>query len=162
MSIAVVARRAEYASVSVDQSADAWPASGVATTRRSLSLKRSAALRMCEIHLTRERGSRFSSRLLCRAVNLCERAIEKLFRDAYATTPRRWHLEHRLLGARQELLENPNVNVTMIAATWGFLELGRFSAQYRRQFGERPNETLHRARSSARDREVGASSIRLP
>jgi AraC-like DNA-binding protein len=36
--------------------------------------------------------------------------------------------------------------VTDVALRWGFLELGRFSVQYRQRFGEAPSETLKKAR----------------
>ena len=36
-------------------------------------------------------------------------------------------------------------HVTEIATALGFVELGRFSVEYRRAFGESPSETLRRA-----------------
>ena len=36
--------------------------------------------------------------------------------------------------------------VTGVALRCGFVELGRFSVQYRQRFGERPSETLCRVR----------------
>jgi AraC-like DNA-binding protein len=35
------------------------------------------------------------------------------------------------------------VTVTEIATGFGFLELGRFSVEYRKAFGESPSQTLH-------------------
>jgi AraC-like DNA-binding protein len=37
------------------------------------------------------------------------------------------------------------VTVTEIATSFGFLELGRFSVEYRKVFGENPSQTLHGA-----------------
>ena len=37
------------------------------------------------------------------------------------------------------------VTVTEIATALGFVELGRFSVEYRRAFGESPSETLRQA-----------------
>lgn len=145
MPIAVIAGLATTASTSTAKLVDAEDALVDVTAHRGLSPKRSAALRKCEILLIRKRGGHFSSKELCKAVNLCERAIERLFRDAYGTNPRRWHLEYRLRRARQDLLAQPNLSITVVAATWGFSELGRFSVRYRRQFGERPLETVRRA-----------------
>jgi AraC-like DNA-binding protein len=48
-----------------------------------------------------------------------------------------------LLSARGQL-----VTVTEIATDFGFAELGRFSVEYRKVFGESPSETLHQARVS--------------
>jgi len=42
------------------------------------------------------------------------------------------------------------VTVTEIATSFGFVELGRFSVEYRKVFGESPSETL--GRHSATDR----------
>ncbi len=39
-----------------------------------------------------------------------------------------------------------NTTVTEIALNWGFAHLGRFTAEYRRMFGESPSETLRLAR----------------
>jgi AraC-like DNA-binding protein len=35
------------------------------------------------------------------------------------------------------------VTVTQIATGFGFTELGRFSVEYRKVFGESPSDTLH-------------------
>jgi AraC-like DNA-binding protein len=37
-------------------------------------------------------------------------------------------------------------NLTELAMEFGFFHLGRFSEQYRKQFGELPSETLKRRR----------------
>jgi len=41
--------------------------------------------------------------------------------------------------------DSARTTVTAIALDHGFGELGRFSVQYRRLFGESPSETLRRA-----------------
>jgi len=42
----------------------------------------------------------------------------------------------------------PEEHITEIAAKWGFTHMGRFSVDYRRQFGETPSQTLRRARTT--------------
>jgi AraC-like DNA-binding protein len=44
----------------------------------------------------------------------------------------------------------PAVNITEAAAEWGFWHMGKFAADYRRQFGELPSETLRRTRPLGR------------
>jgi AraC-like DNA-binding protein len=43
------------------------------------------------------------------------------------------------------LARGRSATVTEIATGLGFVELGRFSVEYRRMFGESPSETLHRS-----------------
>jgi AraC-like DNA-binding protein len=53
----------------------------------------------------------------------------------------------RLRHAREELLRAENgISVTDVAARWGFTHFGRFAAQYRRVFGERPSDTRRHQR----------------
>jgi transcriptional regulator GlxA family with amidase domain len=53
----------------------------------------------------------------------------------------------RLAQARAELASpRPGASVTRVALDCGFTHLGRFSREYARRFGERPSETLQRAR----------------
>ena len=53
---------------------------------------------------------------------------------------RRMHLAHRALI----LADAAKTTVTGIATDHGFWELGRFSIEYRKLFGESPSATLHR------------------
>jgi AraC-like DNA-binding protein len=52
----------------------------------------------------------------------------------------------RLSQARQALMsaDSGSATVTEIATTFGFAELGRFSVEYRKVYGESPSETLCR------------------
>jgi transcriptional regulator GlxA family with amidase domain len=47
--------------------------------------------------------------------------------------------------------DSATANVSDIARRHGFLELGRFAAQYRAAFGEAPSATLRRAPRDAHD-----------
>jgi AraC-like DNA-binding protein len=55
----------------------------------------------------------------------------------------------RLSQARRALLgaDAKRATVTEIATCFGFVELGRFSVEYRKVFGESPSQTLHQASS---------------
>jgi transcriptional regulator GlxA family with amidase domain len=52
----------------------------------------------------------------------------------------------RLSRARRALLsaDRKSTKVTEIATCFGFAELGRFSVEYRKAFGESPSQTLCR------------------
>lgn len=75
------------------------------------------------------------------------RTLELHFKLYLGTTPLGWVRRTRLARTRQQLLAaGDDASVTAIAVANGFSELGRFAAQYRRQFGELPSQTLKAAR----------------
>jgi transcriptional regulator GlxA family with amidase domain len=84
---------------------------------------------------------------LCRAANLKQHTLLRAFHAVHNTTPHRYLYSLRLALARSALLSSDpgNETVTHIAMLFGFHELGRFSADYRLEFGESPSETLRRA-----------------
>jgi AraC-like DNA-binding protein len=74
------------------------------------------------------------------------RTLEAHFRLYLGTPPLGWVRRMRLQRARQQLLgASDEASVTQVALANGFGQLGRFAAQYRRQFGELPSETLKAA-----------------
>jgi transcriptional regulator GlxA family with amidase domain len=89
---------------------------------------------------------------LCRTLAVSERTLRKAFQKIRGLPPCRRLRMLRLSGARRALLSARGrfVTVTEIATSFGFVELGRFSVEYRQTFGESPSETL--ARSSATHR----------
>jgi AraC-like DNA-binding protein len=84
---------------------------------------------------------------LCRALSVSERTLRKAFHETGGLAPCRHLRLLRLSQARCALLaaDCKRVTVTEIATGFGFLELGRFSVEYRRVFGESPSQTLHGA-----------------
>jgi len=100
---------------------------------------------------------------LCRALAVSERTLRKAFQKTRGLPPCRRLRMLRLSGARRVLLSAHGrcVTVTEIATSFGFVELGRFSVEYRKMFGESPSETLgrrsltHRCRRSASRDRVG-------
>ncbi len=75
------------------------------------------------------------------------RTLEAHFREYLGTTPLGWVRQMRLYLARRKLLDGEaGTTVTDVALASGFSQLGRFAEQYRAQFGEKPSETLRRAR----------------
>ena len=91
---------------------------------------------------------------LSRAIGVSERTLRKLFNEIHGRPPSRHLRMLRLSQVRGALLSaRGQFTVTEIATDFGFAELGRFSVEYRKVFGESPSETLHQAhalnRSSA-------------
>jgi transcriptional regulator GlxA family with amidase domain len=82
---------------------------------------------------------------LCVALAVSERTLRKAFHKAHGLPPCRHLRMLRLSQARGALLSADCglVTVTEIATCFGFVELGRFSVEYRKAFGESPSQTLH-------------------
>ena len=84
---------------------------------------------------------------LAAAAGVRPHTLEAHFKLYLGTTPLGWVRRTRLARARQQLLAaGEDANVTAVAGANGFSQLGRFAAQYRRQFGELPSQTLSAAR----------------
>lgn len=83
---------------------------------------------------------------LCRILAVSERTLRKSFHQIHGITPSRHLRMSRLSHARRALLlaDSKMATVTEIATAFGFVELGRFSVEYRKVFGESPSETLRR------------------
>jgi AraC-like DNA-binding protein len=84
---------------------------------------------------------------LCLALAVSERTLRKAFHRTHGLPPCRHLRLLRLSRARRALLgaDCELTTVTEIATHFGFVELGRFSVEYRKRFGESPSQTLSRA-----------------
>ena len=99
---------------------------------------------------------------LAAAAGVRPRSLEAHFKLHLGTTPMSWVRRTRLARAHQQLLASrDDANVTEIANANGFTELGRFAAQYRRQFGELPSQTLKTSRGSGLNEEIDDEAVRL-
>ncbi|CAN0374749.1 unnamed protein product, partial [Phaeothamnion confervicola] len=78
---------------------------------------------------------------LCAALSVSERTLRKAFHKVRGLPPCRHLRMLRLSQARRALMDTDcgASTVTEIATGFGFLELGRFSVEYRRAFGESPS-----------------------
>jgi len=86
---------------------------------------------------------------LCERMGVRERTLYLACQESFGKPPKRLLREFRLNAVRRHLSQPSELtDVTSVALQFGFLHLGRFSADYRNQFGERPSETLARARGS--------------
>lgn len=83
---------------------------------------------------------------LCVALAVSERTLRKAFHKIHGVPPCRHLRLLRLSQARGALLsaDGKLTTVTEIATCFGFQELGRFSVEYRKTFGESPSQTLAR------------------
>jgi AraC-like DNA-binding protein len=83
---------------------------------------------------------------LCRTLKVSERTLRKAFHKACGLAPCRHLRMLRLSQARRALMcaDAELVTVTEVATCFGFVELARFSVEYRKVFGECPSQTLHR------------------
>lgn len=99
---------------------------------------------------------------LAAAAGLRPRTLEAQFKMYLGTSPLGWVRRTRLARARQQLLTGgDDANVTGIANANGFTELGRFAAQYRKEFGELPSQTLKASRGKSFPDAVNDESLRL-
>jgi AraC-like DNA-binding protein len=88
-----------------------------------------------------------SVRDLAAVAHVSERTLFAAFRREFGMTPGRWLRSLRLERARDALLRGVGAaGVATVAVAHGFGHVGRFSADYKRVYGEWPSETLRRCR----------------
>jgi transcriptional regulator GlxA family with amidase domain len=99
---------------------------------------------------------------LCHVIGVSERTLRKAFHRMHGVPPCRHLRMLRLSNARRALLsaDATLAKVTEIAMSFGFAELGRFSVEYKKAFGESPSQTLYRTpQTRALPRDIGAISV---
>jgi AraC family ethanolamine operon transcriptional activator len=112
----------------------------------SLSLSRRLALvRRAEAFVEEHADAAPTVAELCRATGACRRTLQASFVDVLGIGPSRYLRALRLNRARADL-KHDAASVSDVAVRWGFWHFGRFASDYRAMFGERPSETLERAR----------------
>jgi len=81
------------------------------------------------------------------AAGCAPRTLQNIFRDEARTNPLAQVALVRLALAYARLADPaPHTSVTAVAFDCGFAHLGEFASAYQRHYGERPSETLARAR----------------
>jgi AraC family ethanolamine operon transcriptional activator len=85
---------------------------------------------------------------VCRALRVSRRVLQYSFEDVLNTNPVAYLRLLRLNGARRDLVGAADRPVTVqeAMARWGFWHGSRFSAEYRKMYGELPSDTLRRTR----------------
>jgi len=96
-------------------------------------------------------GAPISVAGICRAAGVSPRTLARAFHAIHGVPPFHYLCALRLAQARQVLLSGDDATVTEVAMRFGFRELGRFAALYRKEFGESPSATLQRAAANLRD-----------
>ena len=94
-----------------------------------------------------ENGRRqLNMRELCAATGTNEHTLRTCCHERLGTTPSKYVRLHRLKLVHEALqtADPSTTSVTQIAAEYGFSEFGRFAAEYRKLFGERPSASLYR------------------
>jgi AraC family ethanolamine operon transcriptional activator len=85
---------------------------------------------------------------VCLALRVSRRELEYAFRWTFDQSPRDCLQTLRLNAVRRHLLRAKagETSILSVAHEHGLTHLGRFSANYRALFGERPVETLRSSR----------------
>ncbi len=81
---------------------------------------------------------------LCAASGVGKTWLHKCFHEAYGCAPQAYLRAQRLTAARDRLLcpLAPPALIKEVALSLGFVNFGRFAADYRARFGENPSQTL--------------------
>ncbi|WP_326954029.1 AraC family transcriptional regulator [Amycolatopsis sp. NBC_01286] len=103
------------------------------------------ALRRAVELIEDEPGLPWTSSTLAREVSVSVRALQEGFQRWFELPPMAYLRDVRLTRVHDELTtaDPDGTTIAAVAARWGFLHAGRFSAAYRRKFGVLPSETLH-------------------
>jgi transcriptional regulator GlxA family with amidase domain len=98
---------------------------------------------------------------LAEVTHCSERTLQVAFMQAYGVGPMEWFRVIRLKAVHRELRDggSRDTRITEVAMRWGFSHLGRFSAEYRKLFGEKPIETLERSRTATRRSDAPSSAV---
>lgn len=100
------------------------------------------SVRLAEEYMRTHAGSNISVSDLALVAGTSVRSLYDSFRRFRQTTPMDYLKNCRLEGARKDLLDHKNEDtIADIAMKWGFNSFGRFSALYRKSYGELPSET---------------------
>jgi len=84
---------------------------------------------------------------ICVAAGVGSRTLQHSFQRKRGYSPMQFLRRLRLERVHTDLTQpDAATTVTKAASCWGFLHFGRFAEEYQMRFGEKPSETLQRAR----------------
>ena len=82
---------------------------------------------------------------LCDLAGASWSTLQRAFREEFGVGPKAYMKVRRLAAVQAELVrQGPGAVIRDVANRWGFWHMGSFAADYRKQFGELPSETLQR------------------
>ena len=82
---------------------------------------------------------------LCTMVGASWATLQRAFVEEFGVTPSSYIKSRRLAAVQSELIKKGRkALISDVANRWGFWHMGSFAADYRKQFGELPSETLRR------------------
>ncbi len=95
-------------------------------------------------YLTANLKSPIQSKILAKISGVSYRTLSRAFIKRFGITPLGFLRERRLYAAREQLIRSSPYEVTIsnVAEEFGFNNLGNFSIQYKKLFGESPSETV--------------------
>jgi AraC-like DNA-binding protein len=80
---------------------------------------------------------------LCKCVGASAPSLYRAFKEEFGVGTKAYIQARILAAVRSELIAaNPGTQINDVANKWGIWHMGRFAANYRKQFGELPSETL--------------------
>lgn len=105
------------------------------------------SVRRVELYIHAHAGEDLGIQDIADAVGYSVRSIQLAFRRFRNTTPMAYLRRVRLECVYEELLNaQPATTIANVASNWRFPHHGRFSAEFRRMYGESPSDVLHRGR----------------
>jgi len=107
---------------------------------------RSRALRLALEYIEANADVAPTVRDVCLAAGVSYRTLNYAFVERFGVAPKQYLQAVRLEGARKDLRRlGPRSAIADIANHWGFWHMGQFAADYQRQFGQLPSDTLRRS-----------------
>ena len=83
---------------------------------------------------------------LCEMTGASWSTLERAFKQEFGVGPKAYIKIRRLNAVRNEIISlGPGTRIHQVANRWGFWHMGSFAADYRKQFGELPSDTLRRS-----------------
>ena len=106
--------------------------------------KRARALRLAVSFLNEASPEDMTVGALVDVTEVSQRTLQYTFLDAFGLSPKAYLTTLRLHGAYRSLksADPARIKVADVANFWEFWHMGQFAADYRKQFGELPSDTL--------------------